>query len=140
MRTFRETIFRSNKEIPVKVTSDIEKLIIEYCKSKLPNEACGYLIRTRDNSVSFAEMNNMANSPKLFLFDPREQFELVRRLRAKGESIIGVFHSHPMGRAYPSEKDIEFADPHYIQMIIVPESEEIGYFRISDGVVKIRAL
>ncbi len=109
--------------------------IFEHCKSELPNEACGYLLGNEEIIASFYPMENRLHSPRNFEFKPSEQFQAVRETRKCGLEIIGVFHSHPQGKAYPSEKDIELADPNFIQMIIVPETEEIGCYTISTKIV-----
>jgi proteasome lid subunit RPN8/RPN11 len=75
-----------------------------------PNESCGLLIGTSDESgwcVTRAVVgDNVHPEPRRrFEVDPRLVFEWMRKLRGGDESVIGHFHSHPDGPAAPSETD-----------------------------------
>ncbi len=109
--------------------------ILEYCKSELPNEACGYLLGSKENISAIYPIKNRLHSPTEFEFVPEEQFKAIRETRKSNLEIIGVFHSHPNGKAYPSQKDIELADSNHIQLIVVPETNESITFKIIDGII-----
>ncbi len=87
---------------------------------ELPQEGCGYLGGRADLVSDIYPMRNALNSPTEFEFDPPQQFEALRHFRHHGMDIVGVYHSHPFGTAYPSDKDIEAAESSYYQLIVVP--------------------
>ena len=41
--------------------------------------------------------------------NPREQIDVMRRLRETGEELLGIFHSHPDAPAAPSATDLRLA-------------------------------
>jgi desampylase len=70
-------------------------------------EACGLLFGTLGGGgwqiEATVPLRNIANSATYFEFDPAEM--LSHDLR-QGAAIIGVYHSHPGGPAYPSSTDL----------------------------------
>lgn len=75
-----------------------------------PNEACGYLLGIDSMVKLHHPMTNVDDSPEHFSFDPKEQFAAVKRSRALGLSLIGVYHSHPASPARMSLEDIRLAN------------------------------
>jgi len=69
----------------------VDAAILEYSKSVLPNEACGYINAKRE----FVPLKNVASNPK-------EEFKLS--YNPKGA--LAIVHSHPDGPFYPSELDM----------------------------------
>ncbi len=77
-----------------------------------PEEACGLLVGRAEPGgawqVNAVEASaNVAEPPRTrrFEVDPRLRLRLERELRESPDSIMGVYHSHPNGRAEPSETD-----------------------------------
>ena len=77
-----------------------------------PEEACGLLVGQREPGgacwVSAVEASaNVAEPPRTrrFEVDPRLRLQLMRTLRDGPDEVVGVYHSHPDGRAEPSEAD-----------------------------------
>jgi proteasome lid subunit RPN8/RPN11 len=66
-------------------------------------------------------MTNLDNSPVSFSLDYELLFKEIQIHEQKGESLVGIFHSHPRGaKIYPSDRDIHFMGywPHpYIWLI-----------------------
>jgi proteasome lid subunit RPN8/RPN11 len=55
-------------------------------------------------------MKNMDQSPVSFSMD-LEQIRRVFEIMAKmDESLLGIYHSHPTDRAYPSTEDITYSN------------------------------
>ncbi len=97
-------------------------------REAFPYECCGLLIGVarpdRADAVTrvtrIAESRNLAAPERMdrFEVDPALQFSLMRELRGTGETIVGVYHSHPNGRAAPSPRDREDArDPSLIWLV-----------------------
>ncbi len=78
-------------------------------RAALPIECCGLLegIVAEDNIriTALHPTRNLAKEPDRFEIDPAVQFGLMRSLRGTERSVVGCYHSHPNGRAEPSEHD-----------------------------------
>ena len=79
-------------------------------RSAFPGECCGLLEGTRDGEtvrvIAHHPAANLAKDAAAgFEIDPAVQFRLLRALRGTGREIVGCYHSHPNGRAGPSETD-----------------------------------
>ena len=88
--------------------SDLQT-IIEHCEAAYPNEACG-ILGGRDGRVEKVYcMTNARPGPTTYEMDPEEQFRVMKDIREAGLAMVGMFHSHPGGHAYPSSVDVEKA-------------------------------
>ena len=79
-----------------------------------PLETCGFLIGHEDGATihidAFALSPNRAGDPKRhFVLDAAMHIRLQRELRGSAFTIVGLFHSHPDGRAAMSESDLRSA-------------------------------
>jgi len=72
----------------------------------LPNESCG-MLGGKDGRVETVYcMTNAKPGPDYYEMDPEEQFRVMKDIREAGLQLIGLFHSHPYGQAYPSSVDV----------------------------------
>ena len=77
-----------------------------------PNEACGLIVGRREPEGHFQvtgveRSDNLAAAPaRRFEVDTRLHLTLQRLARARGEAVIGLYHSHPDGLARPSATDL----------------------------------
>lgn len=88
----------------------------------VPDESCGLIVgkRSRDSGGDTIIVDSIRPSPNLardrgeyFEIDSGLHIQLQRELRdgvdsgdGVGEEIIGVYHSHPGGHAFPSREDV----------------------------------
>ena len=115
------------------LSTEIEAKLIEHANSLNPIESCGYLAGKDNVITSFYPMTNTDNSPEHFSFDPKEQFSVVKEVRAKEEKILAVYHSHPETPARLSEEDIKLfndPDPVYIIVSLKDELPQIKGFKV----------
>lgn len=84
-------------------------IIIDHCKAGLPNESCGMLAGKNRRVEKIYPMRNAKPGPDYYEMDPEEQFRVMKDIRNSGLELIGLFHSHPTGQAYPSKVDVEQA-------------------------------
>jgi proteasome lid subunit RPN8/RPN11 len=83
--------------------------IIDHCNAGYPNEMCG-ILGGRDGRVEKVYcMTNVRPGPVSYEMDPEEQFRVMKDIREAGLAMVGMFHSHPGGHAYPSSVDVERA-------------------------------
>lgn len=114
----------------------LREQIAAEARGAFPKECCGLIEGTRDGDSAriFAlhPMRNLAAVPDRFEIDPAEQIRLMRELRDTGREIIGCYHSHPNGRAEPSQRDLQnAADENFLWLIaaIGPDKNvELGAF------------
>jgi [CysO sulfur-carrier protein]-S-L-cysteine hydrolase len=83
--------------------------IINHCMTGLPNESCGMLAGKDGTVEKVLCMKNAKPGPDYYEMDPEEQFRVMKDIRDAGLQMIGLFHSHPSGQAYPSGVDVEQA-------------------------------
>jgi len=114
--------------------------IIAHGKDDYPIEACGYLGKNEDGLVvAQYRMKNIDKSGEHFSFEPAEQFEVVKKIRARGLKAAVVYHSHPETPARPSQEDIRLAfDPNvsYVIVSLAGDKPDVKSFRIVKGTVE----
>ncbi len=83
-------------------------------------EVCG-LIAARDGRPARAiPIANVSPHPqRLFAMDPARQIAAQRRMREQGETLFGIYHSHPHSPAEPSVTDLREAGyPEALYLIV----------------------
>ena len=113
--------------------------LIRHAQGATPLEACGYLAEADQVVTTAVRLTNVDASPEHFRFDPAEQFAAVRRVRAAGMRVCGVYHSHPATPARPSAEDIRLANDPALSYVIVSlagSQPEVKSFRIRRGQVE----
>lgn len=85
-------------------------------------EICGLLGGTDGTARRYYPVSNIAEAPaREFLLDPRGQIDAMRAMRDSGETLLGIFHSHPASPAHPSPTDLaRAAYPDTIYVIAAP--------------------
>jgi len=94
-------------------------------------------------SVNY-RMTNTDASNEHFMMDPREQFAVVKYLRAKGLVMLAIYHSHPETPARPSQEDVKLALTPEVSYLIISlddaDAPDIKSFKISSGNVQIEQI
>ena len=116
--------------------------IIRHARSCLPEESCGFLVGWEGRIERFIPAKNALASKTAFSVEPRFLFKLFRELRASGETLVAIYHSHPTGEAIPSPRDVREAYyPNSAHVIVSLQDEtqpEVRAFRvIEDDVIEI---
>jgi proteasome lid subunit RPN8/RPN11 len=123
-------------EIPEK----IHQALLAHAETGFPLEVCGILGGLGGVVTSHYPMTNTDASNEHFMMDPKEQFAVVKALRASGEEMVAIYHSHPESPARPSLEDIRLAlTPNVCHLIVSLERREAPVakaFRIDQGVVE----
>ena len=94
---------------PLRLREDDRALILSHCREGLPYEACGLIFGADGEARRVLPMRNAARSTTFFSLDPAEQLRVMEEAREDGLDLVGIFHSHPVTRPYPSRTDVEFA-------------------------------
>jgi proteasome lid subunit RPN8/RPN11 len=118
--------------------------ILAHCYFGLPDEACGLLagpVIGGEASGLVTEVYPATNadaSSRTYTVDGRDFLRASRDAEARGDEIVGVWHSHTHTDAYPSPTDIRQAvDPMWVYVIVSlrDEAPVLRAFRIRDGEV-----
>ena len=128
-------------------TSQHER-IVAHCYSGLPDEACGLLggpvtgaLGSREATGFVSEVYPAVNadaSARTYTVDGRDHLRAIRDAEARGEEIIGIWHSHTHTDPYPSPTDVRSAvDPMWIYVIVSLRDDVpmLRAFRIRDEVI-----
>jgi proteasome lid subunit RPN8/RPN11 len=101
-------------------------IIVGWCYDGLPDEACGLLLGPLGGNGEptglISEVRPCRNadaSARTFTIDPRDMLAATRAAEARGDEIVGVWHSHTHTDPYPSPTDVRQAvDPAWIYVIV----------------------
>lgn len=94
--------------------------ILEHCLEEKPFEACGILTGRGDRVTHAYATENLRRSPVFYEVDPAQQRQVLEETAARGEDLVGIYHSHPTTAAEPSVNDIRLAVhwPEAVRVII----------------------
>ncbi|MBI4343706.1 MAG: M67 family metallopeptidase [Candidatus Omnitrophica bacterium] len=83
--------------------------IIAHCQARYPKEACGLLAGAEGRVAQVYPMTNVEDSPIGYAMDPKEQLRVEKQMRANGQRMVGIYHSHTASEASPSSVDVRLA-------------------------------
>jgi len=121
------------------ISEEIFDEMIAHCKEAVPNEACGILAGKGGEVSKIYKMTNIEKSSVSYFMDSKEQFKVMKDIRANNLSMLAIFHSHPSSQAYPSEKDKSLAfyeDCVYIIVSLAEKEPVAKGFSIREGSIK----
>lgn len=106
-------------------------------------EICG-LIGARDGVAQHCyPVPNIAVEPQQrFIMDPKTQIDALRQIRARGETLFAIYHSHPTAPAAPSMMDRKEAGyPEALYLIISLDTKGVlemrGFYIQEESVVEV---
>ena len=123
------------------IPENIFQQMLAHAKNQAPVEACG-ILAGRDSSVEkLYEMTNVDNSSDHFMMEPKEQFNVIKDVRAADLEILAIYHSHPNSPARPSAEDIRLALTPGVTYVIVslqnPNQPAIKGFLIDGDITEV---
>ena len=110
----------------LRLTESQYATILGNCYDGLPDEACGLLIGPLGGNgeptgaISEARpCRNADASAVTYSIDGKDFLAASRAAEARGDEIVGVWHSHTHTEAYPSPTDVaKAADPAWLYVIV----------------------
>ncbi len=91
------------------LTSEQLREIFAHVRRDAPDEACGLLAGHDGRVVRAYPMKNAVVGVRRLLayhLDPEEQYRVFMEIESAGLELVGIYHSHPRGEAYPSTADV----------------------------------
>ena len=84
-------------------------LILDELEANRPFEACGVLVGGEEEDVvtvqSVVSIKNSKRTERSFELDPTEFYKVWNIAEKEGFDIVGVYHTHPLSSAKPSDWD-----------------------------------
>src|SRR5262245_7659358 len=113
--------------------------IIRHAWDVFPCECCG-LLAGKDNVINeYIRTRNIRESEVAYEIDPEEHIAVRKRLRMRGSSVLGAYHSHPRSAASPSPRDVAEAhyDKEFSYVIVSLERQppDVRAYRLEKGVL-----
>ena len=105
------------------ILTELQKQILSnHADNEKPNESCAILFGTEKDGKSKVEKvfltKNIVQSPVNFTISAEQRLEADKMEKKSQLKIIGIFHSHPDSKAYPSSTDKKFMDLNPVVWII----------------------
>lgn len=115
---------------------DLRLQVLAEARAAFPRECCGLILGVRSGADAHAlalhPARNAAALSDRFEIDPADHFAALRTARAGGQAVIGCYHSHPNGIAWPSGRDLLGAGEEGFLWLIAGK-DELRAFLYLDG-------
>lgn len=121
------------------IPSAIFEELTEHLKGEYPNEGCGVLLGKAGRVNEILKLTNVGKSPDSFQCDPYEQLAFLKRIDEEGIELLCIYHSHPQGDCYPTQKDVRLAGFNCYYLILLLKNlnaPQAGLFSIENGVCR----
>jgi proteasome lid subunit RPN8/RPN11 len=104
----------------LRIPKALHEEVLAHCQRQYPKEACGYLAADASGHVTQAyPMTNVEDSPIGYAMDPKEQLQVEKQMRSRGQRLVAIYHSHTASAAYPSSVDVRLAISPEISYVLV---------------------
>ncbi len=96
-----------------------------------PNECCGFFFGVADGHQKFVtEIRPVINAKegdqrRRFAIDPLDYMKAEKYAIENQLELLGIYHSHPLHPAIPSEHDLKQAMPVFSYIILSTQPEEV---------------
>ncbi|MDA8169233.1 MAG: M67 family metallopeptidase [Nitrospiraceae bacterium] len=118
----------------LKIPSEICREMLLHARAGAPLEICGILAGRGNTVERIYKGSNIEASEVSYELDPREYLRIEKEFRSEGMRMLAIYHSHPIGHARPSHKDITLAvwDAVYIIIGLADrDNPDVKGFRIN---------
>jgi proteasome lid subunit RPN8/RPN11 len=110
----------------IRLGDGIVEHVERHGEADYPHEACGLLLgvldddgaKRVDEALALANAREEGARHHRFVIRPEDLVRAERAARARGQDIVGIYHSHPDHPDEPSRYDLEHAWPVYSYVIV----------------------
>ena len=120
----------------IEIPRAVREEIVNHCKMKYPEEACGFLAGKNGRVSAFIPIENSDHSTVSYMMDPKQQLRAFERMGKERTELVGIVHSHVASPATPSQKDrtLAYYDVSYVIVSLADmKNPDLRSFRIVDG-------
>ena len=126
----------------ISISEHHKKILKEHAENENPNESCAILFGdTNENNTTVKEVfltENIENSPVNFTVSNEQLIEGYKIAEEKNMQVIGIFHSHPDSKAYPSNTDKKFMHSNPVIWVIYSGStKEFKAYVLESDIIEI---
>ena len=117
----------------LRVADGVLDRLVAHARECFPEEACGFFVGRGDSADRYLPAVNTLHSRTAFAVEPEFLFRMFRSLRASGEEMVAVCHSHPSSPAVLSTRDIagaHYPDAAHVVVSLVGPRPEIRAYRV----------
>ena len=112
--------------------------ILKHARDAAPRECCGLIGGIGARTQTVYRLRNAAADPLIaYEASPEDLFAAQRSMRARGEQLLAIYHSHPRSAdPKPSATDVRLAYyPSAVYLIVGLGGEQpnLGAFRIAES-------
>lgn len=106
--------------------------IVQDALHSFPDECCGFLFGTElssERNITHALVVNNAkegDKKRRFKISPKDYMQAERFAEEQNLTLLGIYHSHPLHPARPSEHDRVAAQPFFSYVIVSVSPAEIN--------------
>ena len=115
---------------PLTIPASVRDAMVAHCLREAPFECCGLLGGVGKAVASFFPLRNELRDEARYRADSRGLIDAVQALRARGEEILALYHSHPKTDAVPSKTDLRENYYGDVPRIIVSLASAVPVVRI----------
>lgn len=120
----------------LRISSELLAQLLKAAENAPDIEVCGLLLGQGDQVTQLCPAANIAPDPaRHFELDPATLIGAHRAARDGGLMVIGHWHSHPHGPAYPSQEDARCASPDGQVWIILGQDGVQCWRAVENGTV-----
>jgi len=116
------------------ISKTLYEEVVAHCRSRYPKEACGILAGQDGVVAQVYPMTNVEDSPISYAMDPKEQLQIEKQMRRRGQRMVGIYHSHTASEAHPSSVDVRLAISPDVSYVLVslkdPKQPDFKSYRI----------
>ena len=121
--------------LPLDIDPKALQAMTDHAEAAFPNECCGFFYGSEDGSVrSVTTSTEVTNSKegdqrRRFAISDMDYLRAERHAAKEGLTLLGVYHSHPLHPAIPSEHDLAVALPYFSYIIVSLQHEGTDHVR-----------
>jgi len=105
------------------LTNSIFNTLKDISDRAYPYEACAFLVGKINGDtviVRYAdEVKNLDRSSVSFSVSSEDLLKVYENASSMNLDIVGIFHSHPYSKAYPSSKDLKYMSINQVPWVIL---------------------
>jgi len=121
--------------LPLDIDSAALKAMTDHAEASFPNECCGFFYGSEDGHIRAVTVSTEVTNSKegdqrrRFAISDKDYLNAERHAAREGLALLGVYHSHPLHPAIPSEHDLAVALPYFSYIIVSVQPEGSAHLR-----------